>query len=63
MKDSPKKIKPTLQSLLIANEVIKGEELVRRIEDKERERAQFDEALEFELRNRKSKHHTKPTTT
>jgi hypothetical protein len=45
---SPKK---TLTELLNDKSVITGREVVERIKDKERLRKQFDEAVEFELRN------------
>jgi hypothetical protein len=45
---SPKK---TLTELLNDKSVITGREVVERIKDKERLRKQFDEAVEFEVRN------------
>ena len=55
MKDSLKNAKPTLESLLKENQVITGMDLVKRKEDKVKELALFQEALEFEQRNRKVK--------
>jgi hypothetical protein len=55
MKDSLKKPKPTLESLLAKNQVITGKDLIQRKEDKAKEMALFIEALEFEERHRKSK--------
>jgi uncharacterized membrane protein YgaE (UPF0421/DUF939 family) len=55
MKDSLKKPKPTLESLLAQNQVITGKDLIQRKEDKAKEMALFKEALEFEERHRKSK--------
>ena len=45
---SPKK---TLTELLNDKSVITGREVVERIKDKERLRKQFEEAVEFEIRN------------
>jgi uncharacterized membrane protein YgaE (UPF0421/DUF939 family) len=55
MKDSLKRPKPTLESLLKENQVVTGKDLMKRKEDKEREMALFQEALEFEERHRKPK--------
>ncbi len=55
MKDSLKKPKPTLESLLAQNQVITGKDLIQRKEDKAKEMALFKEALEFEERHRKPK--------
>jgi hypothetical protein len=49
-----KKIRPpkkTLTELLNDKSVITGREVVERIKDKERLRKQFDEAVDFEVRN------------
>ncbi len=45
---SPKK---TLTELLNDKSVVTGREVVQRIKDKERLRKQFEEAVEFEVRN------------
>jgi len=50
-----KKIKPTLESLLKESQVITGKDLIKQKENKEKELALFQEALEFEKRNRRSK--------
>lgn len=55
MKDSLKKPKPTLESLLKESQVITGKDLIRRRQDKDKELALFKEALEFEARHRKPK--------
>jgi hypothetical protein len=55
MKDSLKKPKPTLESLLNESQVITGKDLMKRKEDKKKELALFQEALEFEQRHRKPK--------
>ena len=47
--------KVTLESLLKESQVITGKDLIKKIEDKKRERALFQEALEFEERHRQSK--------
>ncbi len=49
-----KKIRPpkkTLTELLNDKTVITGREVVQRIKDKEKIRRQFEEAVEFEVRN------------
>lgn len=43
--------KKTLTELLSDKSVITGREVVQRIKDKESLRKQFEEAVEFELRN------------
>jgi len=45
--------KPTLESLLRESQVITGKDLIKQNEDKARELALFQEALEFEERHRK----------
>lgn len=55
MKDSIKKTKPTLESLLMESQVITGKDLIKRKEQKDKELALFKEALEFEERHRKPK--------
>jgi hypothetical protein len=45
---SPKK---TLTELLNDKSLVTGREVVQRIKDKEKLRKQFDEAVEFEVRN------------
>jgi hypothetical protein len=49
-----KKIRPpkkTLTELLSDKSVLSGREVVQRIKDKEKLRKQFEEAVEFEIRN------------
>jgi hypothetical protein len=55
MNNSLKKPKPTLESLLNKSQVITGKDLIRQKENKDKELALFQEAQEFEKRNRKSK--------
>ena len=55
MKDSLKKPKPTLESLLKDSQVITGKDLIKKKQDKDKEVAIFQEALEFEERNRRPK--------
>jgi len=43
--------KKTLTELLIDKSVLTGREVVQRINDKEKLRKQFEEAVEFEVRN------------
>ena len=53
-----KKVKPpkkTLTELLNDKSIVTGREVVQRIKDKERLRKQFEEAVEFEVRNGKGK--------
>ena len=53
-----KKIRPpkkTLTELLSDKSVLTGREVVQRIKDKEIQRKLFEEAVEFEVRNRKIK--------
>ena len=45
--------KPTLNDLLLDKSVLTGREAVQRIKGKEILRKQFEEAVEFEVRNRK----------
>ncbi len=47
--------KKTLSELLIDKSVITGREVVQRIKDKERLSKQFEEAVEFEVRNGRSR--------
>ena len=49
---SPKK---TLTELLNDKSIVTGREVVQRIKDKEKLRNQFDEAVEFEVRNGRGK--------
>jgi hypothetical protein len=51
----PKKIKPTLESLLKASQVITGKDLIKQKEDKDKELALFQVALEFEVRNKRGR--------
>ena len=59
MKDSPGKSKPTLESLIKDQQVVTGKKLVERQraveEEAKRQKAILDEAIEFELRNRRGK--------
>ena len=53
-----KKIRPpkkTLSELLNDKSVLTGREVVQRIKDKEILRKQFEEAVEFEVRNNRGK--------
>jgi hypothetical protein len=55
MKDSNRKPKPTLETLLAESQVITGKDLIKRKEDKAKEMALFEEASNFEKRHRKPK--------
>jgi hypothetical protein len=48
MKDSLRKPKPTLESLLAQNQVITGKDLIKRKENKDKELGLFQEALDVE---------------
>ena len=47
--------KPTLETLLKESQVITGRDLIKLKEDKDKELALFQEAIEFEERHRKPK--------
>ena len=47
--------KKTLTELLNDKSIVTGREVVQRIKDKEKLRKQFEEAVEFEVRNGKGK--------
>jgi len=55
MKDAPKKLKPTLDSLLKDQKIITGKKLIERHEETERQKSLLKEAIEFEQRNRRQK--------
>jgi len=55
MKDSSKNPKPTLESLLKESQVITGKDLIKKKQEKDKELALFQEAIEFEARHRKPK--------
>lgn len=55
MRDSKKKVKSTLESLLSENQVITGGKLIERIKEAEKQKALLQEAIEFEQRNRRAK--------
>lgn len=50
-----KRPKPTLESLLMESQVITGKDLIKQKEDKDKELALFQEALQFEVQNRRVK--------
>lgn len=52
MRDKPKQ---TLETLLAESQIITGKDLIKRKQEKEKELALFQQALEFEERNRKPK--------
>lgn len=55
MSDSPKKAKPTLDSLLKDSQLQTGKDLIHKIKAKELELEVFKQSAEFEERNRKNK--------
>jgi hypothetical protein len=55
MRDSQKKPKPTLESLLSEHKVITGKDLMARHKEAEKQKAILEEAIEFEQRNRRVK--------
>ena len=61
MKDSLRKPKPTLKSLLKDKSVITGKEAIERFRELESQKRQFEESIEFEQRNRRQREATKPT--
>ena len=54
MSDSQKKPKPTLASLLSDHQVVKGGALLKKAIEKKKEQELFQEAIEFEERNRRN---------
>jgi len=50
-----KKFKPTLESLLRESQLLTGKDLINKKVEKDKELALFQEALEFEKRNRRLK--------
>jgi len=55
MKDSQRKPKPTLESLLAENKVLTGKDVIQKQKAKEEQLAEFAKAVEFESRNRRVK--------
>ena len=55
MKDSQRKSKPSLESLKNENQVFTGKDLLKKLEDKKQQEALYQEAVEFELRNRRAR--------
>lgn len=55
MNDSPKKTKPTLESLIKDSQLETGKDLIKKIKAKEQELLLFKQSVEFEERNRKNK--------
>jgi hypothetical protein len=55
MNDFQKKTKPTLESLLKDQLISTGKDLIMRDEERGRQKALLQEAIEFEGRNRKSR--------
>ncbi len=53
MQNKIKLPKKTLTELLTDKSVLTGREVVQRVKEKEKLRKQFEEAVEFERRNRK----------
>jgi hypothetical protein len=51
--DSPKKVKPSLESLLKDSQVLTGKDMLSKAKAKELELEQFIKSVEFEARNRK----------
>jgi len=47
--------KKTLDDLLSSKEVITGKEVIHNLKELEKQKKQFDESVEDELRNRRSK--------
>ena len=52
MSDSPKKTKPTLESLLKDSQLMSGKDLIKKSKAKEKEIELFQQSAEFEEKNR-----------
>lgn len=55
MSDSQRKAKPTLESLLLGGQIVSGKDVIEQKKLKEKELQLFQQAIEFEKRNRRSK--------
>ena len=55
MNDSPKKIKPSLESLLADSQVVTGKQVIEKQKAKAKLLEEFAQAAEFEARYHKSK--------
>lgn len=55
MSDSQRKVKPTLESLLLGGQIVSGKDVIEQKKLKEKELQLFQQAIEFEKRNRRSK--------
>ena len=53
MANAFKKNKPTLESLLTDQKVITDKDLIKRYKEEEKKKAELQDAIEFEKRNRK----------
>jgi hypothetical protein len=53
--DSPKKVKPSLESLLKDSQTLTGKDLLSKAKAKELELEEFNKSVEFEERNRKNR--------
>ena len=49
------KSKKSLEDLLISKEVITGKDVIHNIKEQEKRQKEFEESLEFEVRNRRVK--------
>ena len=55
MNDSPKKIKPSLESLLADSQVVTGKQVIEKQKAKAKQLEEFAQAGEFEQRNNRAK--------
>jgi len=58
--DSPKKTKPSLESLLASSQVVTGKQVIEKEKAKTRQLEEFAQAMEFEQRNQRPKPSKKP---
>ena len=55
MNDSPKKTKPSLESLLASSQVVTGKQVIEKAKAKAKQLEEFAQAAEFESRNVRGK--------
>ena len=55
MNDSPKKIKPSLESLLADSQVVRGKQVIEKQKAKAKQLEEFARAMEFEERNNRGR--------
>ena len=60
MNDSPKKTKPSLESLLADSQVVTGKQVIEKQKAKAKQLEEFAQAVEFEERHQRPKPSNKP---